>query len=84
MTLHSTTEGNDDCGMEEGGYEQISHVYEFQGSRGEYEMVFIQPHEGAKKGGRLIVSMSNNPLSSAPQMISSIHYKQPPLHLRRS
>lgn len=54
MTLHSTTEGNDDCGMEEGGYEQISHVYEFQGSRGEYEMVFIQPHEGAKKGGRLI------------------------------
>ena len=33
MTLYSTTERNDDCGMEEGGYEQISHVYEFQGLR---------------------------------------------------
>lgn len=33
VTLYSTTERNDDCGMEEGGYEQISHVYEFQGLR---------------------------------------------------
>ena len=33
MTLHSTTEGNDDCGMEEGGNEQRSHVYELQGLR---------------------------------------------------